>query len=92
MNFYSRLARRGLLAPEADELVGAETHEFPAHEEVQEVVRQHQHEHGEREHLQPREEERVLGIALHVGRAEHVHEEADQRDHDEGCLGFHQLR
>ena len=78
-----RVGRVPLLAPEADQLVGAEADELPAHEEMQQVVREDEDQHRDAEHLQPREEEPVLRVALHVAHAEHVHEEGDEADHHE---------
>ena len=40
------IVRRLLRVPEADQQVGGEVHAFPAKEQLQQVVRGHQHQHG----------------------------------------------
>ena len=77
------LARRGgrlALEPEGDQPVGADAHALPAHEREQQVVRQHQEEHGEHEEVQVDEELRVVPVALHVADGVQVDERADAGD------------
>ena len=73
-----RLDRRGigrrLLVPEADQQIGGETHAFPAEEHLHEIVRGHQHQHGEGEQRQIGEEARPVRIVVHVADRIDVHE------------------
>ena len=84
------LGRRGRARPaepEADQEVAAQAHRLPEHEQQQEIVRQHQHAHREHEQRNLGEEPREAGVALHVPRGEHRHQEAHERDHREHHRG-----
>ena len=65
-----RLHRSGvggwLLVPEADQQVGRNADAFPAEEHLQEIVRRHQHQHGEGEERQIGKEPRTVRIVMHV--------------------------
>ena len=77
------LAGRGgrlALEPEGHQPVGADAHALPAHEGEQQVVRQHQEQHGEDEQVQVDEELRVVPVALHVPDGVQVDERADAGD------------
>ena len=71
--------RRGLwlLVPEAYEEVGAQAHELPGHVQQDEVVGQHEDEHGESEKREVREEAPEARVVAHVAQAVDLHEEAD---------------
>ena len=82
-----RIRGRLLGVPEPDQEVGAETHPFPAHEQEQIVVRQHQDEHGEGEEVEIGEVPLVPGVVGHVAHAVDVDEEPDpghHQGHDRG--------
>ena len=67
--------------PEADEEVGNQTHRFPAEEELQEVVRHHQHHHREGEERDVGEESLVAGVVGHVADGVDVHHERHEGHH-----------
>ena len=54
------------LVPEADQQVGGETDALPAEEELQQVVRRHQHQHREGKERQVAEEARLMRIVAHI--------------------------
>ena len=60
--------------PEADHEIGRQAHPFPAEEHLQDVVGRHQHQHGEGEQRQVREEARPAGIFVHVADGVEVHQ------------------
>ena len=66
--------------PEADQQIGGQTDALPAEEHLQQVVRRHQHEHGEGEQRQIGEKARLVGIVGHV---------AQRIDVDDGGDGGH---
>jgi hypothetical protein len=61
-----RIGRRGLLVVMVDQEVGAEAHQFPEHENHQQVVREHDAEHREHEDRQPAEVARARPVIVHV--------------------------
>ena len=76
------------LVPEADQQIRRQPDAFPAEEQLQEVVRRHQHEHGEGEQRKIGEEARPVRVAVHVADRVDVHERGhgrhdDQHDHGE---------
>ena len=77
------LAGRGgglLLEPEGHQPVGADAHAFPTDEGQQQVVRQHQQQHGEDEQVQVDEELGVVAVVLHVPDGVQVDERAHEGD------------
>ena len=50
-----------LFIPEADQQIGGEADAFPAEEHLEEIVRRHQHQHGEGEQREIGEETRPVG-------------------------------
>ena len=64
----------GLLVPEADQQIAREADAFPAEEHLHEVVRRHQHQHGEGEERQIGEEARPVRVLVHVADGIEVHE------------------
>ena len=67
--------------PEADQQEGCQSHAFPADEHGQEVVAEHQNQHGQHEEVQV---DKVTLIALVIGHVAHgieVDQRADARDH-----------
>ena len=80
------LARvRGRLAQEveSDQQVAAQPHAFPADEQQQVVVGQHQRQHGEHEQVQVAEEAVVAALVRHVADGVDVDQEADAGDHQQ---------
>ncbi len=71
----------GLLEPEADQPVGGDAHPFPAEEQLHEVGRRHQRQHGEGEERQIGEEAGLGVVVLHVAPAVDVHERRDGGHH-----------
>src|SRR5690606_9539076 len=49
----------GPVIPETDQQIGGETDSFPAEEKLDEIVRRHQHQHGEGEQREIGEEARL---------------------------------
>jgi len=77
-----RLARRLLLVPEADQEVRAQAHDFPRHEELQEVVSKHERQHRSGEEGQHRVVPADALVSMHVAERIDLHGNADDR-HDE---------
>jgi hypothetical protein len=78
------LGRRGHPGPgepEADQQVRAEANALPAEEHDQEVLRQHQHQHGGGEQVQPREVGAAPVVGGHVADRVEVDQRADPGDH-----------
>jgi hypothetical protein len=71
----------GLLEPETDQQIGGEAHPFPAEEHLDEVVRRHQHQHGEGEQREIGEEARLIRVLVHIAPAIEVDERGDGGDH-----------
>ena len=61
-----RVNRCRPLVPEADQQVGHQAHRFPAEEQLQEVVRHHQHQHREGEQRDVAEEALIAWIFRHI--------------------------
>ena len=74
--------RRRSRVPEADQQVGHQAHGLPAEEQLDHVVRHHQHQHREGKQRDVREEPLVAGILRHVADGVDVHHERHERDHD----------
>ena len=72
---------RGTREPEADEQVGHQSHRLPAEEQLQEIVRHHQHQHREGEQRDVAEKPLVTGIVVHVADGVDVHHERNEGDH-----------
>ena len=84
------LDRRGvgfrLVVPEADQQVTGEPDAFPAEEHLHQIVRRHQHQHGEGEHRQIAEEARAIRVLLHVADGVEVHKGRHRgHDHQHHC-------
>ena len=71
----------GVAPPKADQQVGAEPNPFPADVEGEEIIRQHQQEHGGDEQVEIGEEPSIAFLALHELGREQMDEEADAGDH-----------
>ena len=71
---------RGLLVVMVDQEVGAEAHQFPEHENHQQVVREHDAEHREHEDREPAKVPRPRPVVVHVAERKHVHRETDNPD------------
>ena len=72
------------LVPESDQQVRNQPHRFPAEEELQEIVRHHQHEHAEGEERDVGKEAGVTRVVGHVADGVDVHHqryEAHDGDH-----------
>ena len=72
---------RGPVVPEADEEVAHQADALPAEEELKEVVRRHQRQHGEGEEREIGEEARAVRVLLHVADGVEVHEARDRGHH-----------
>ena len=71
----------------ANEQIGAESDGFPKDEELQQIVRHHQHQHREGKEGDVAEEAGIARISSHVSDGIDVNERADGRDkeqHDSG--------
>ncbi|MGY3073684.1 hypothetical protein ACVWZZ_000055 [Bradyrhizobium sp. LM6.10] len=79
--------RRRLLVPEADQEIARQTHAFPAEEQLHEVVRGHQHQHGEGEQAEIAEEARPVRVLVHVADGIEVHERGHGGDHHQHHRG-----
>jgi hypothetical protein len=77
-----RRVRLRLLVPEADQQITRETHALPAEEQLHEVVRRHQHQHGEGEEREIGEETRLVRVFFHVSDGINVHERRHVRHDD----------
>ena len=71
-----------LFVPEPDQAVRTQSHAFPAHEHQQEVVGQHERQHGRGEQVQIREKAPVRLVVVHVAGRIEVNQPADA-GHDE---------
>jgi hypothetical protein len=69
--------------PEADEQVARETHALPAEEQLRQIIGGHQHQHGEGEERQIREESRLVRIVRHVADRIEMDEAGNGRHHDQ---------
>ncbi len=78
---------RGLLVPEADQQIGSHADAFPAEEHLDQVVRGHQHQHGEGEQRQVGMEARHRRVVMHVPDRVDMHHEGDPVDHDQHDRG-----
>ncbi len=78
--FIAARTLAGSLIPEADEQIAAQPHAFPAEIEQQQVIRQHQREHGADEQVHIGEKARISSLAGHVADRIQVDEEADHGD------------
>jgi hypothetical protein len=89
-----RGVRGRLVEPEADQQVGGQAHAFPAEEQLHEVGRRHQHQHGEGEERQVGEEPRPPVVLGHVPPAVEVDERRDggHDDHHDGRERIHSHR
>ena len=73
----------GVRVPEADEEIGSEADDLPAHEEKQKTVRDDDAKHGAGEKGEEAEEAREVFVVLHVADAVDEDEQADEGDHQE---------
>ena len=77
------IGRRFLVEIETDQQVAAQPHAFPADEQQDVVVGQHQHQHEEHEQVEVAEEAVVAVIVGHVADGVDVDQEADSGDHQD---------
>jgi hypothetical protein len=68
-------------SPEADQQVRHQADRLPAEEQLQEVVRHHQHQHREGEQRDVREEALVARVVGHVADGVDVHHQRDEAHH-----------
>ena len=71
------------MEPEADEEVGGEADDLPAHEQREEGVGDDDAEHGSGEEGEEGEEAGEVFVVSHVAGAVDEDEQADEGDHDE---------
>ena len=76
-----------LVVPEADQKIAREADAFPAEEQLHQVVRRHQHQHGEGEHRQIAEEARPVRVLAHVADGIKVHESRHRVHHHQHYCG-----
>ena len=81
--FFAAAAALGLGVPEADEEVGGEADDLPAHEEQQEAVGDDDAQHGSGEEREEAEEAGEVLVVLHVADAVDEDQQADEGDHDQ---------
>ncbi len=81
--FFSGGRGGGVGVPEADEEVGGEADDLPAHEEEEQGVGDDDAEHGSGEEGEEAEEAGEVLVVLHVAGAVDEDEQADEGDHDE---------
>ena len=67
----------GLLEPETDQQVTCKPDTFPTEEHLHQIIRRHQHEHGEGKQREIGEEARLVRVFLHIAPAV----EMDERRH-----------
>ena len=79
--FFARVGRGLLQEIETNQQIAAQTHAFPAYKEKQEIVGQHQREHGKHEQVQVAEETVVAAFVGHVADGIDVDQEADAGDY-----------
>ncbi len=75
-----RVSRR-LLVPEPDQQVTCKADALPAKEQLHQIIRGHQHQHGEGEQRQIAEEPRPVRVFVHVADRIEMHERRDGIDH-----------
>ncbi len=81
--FFGGCGGAGVGVPEADEEVGGEADDLPAHEEEEEGVGDEDAEHGSGEEGEEAEEAGEVFVVGHVADAVDEDEQADEGDHDE---------
>ena len=74
---------RWFLEPETNQQIRGQTHTFPAEEHLHQIVRRHQHQHGECEERQIGKETRAARILVHIADRIEVHERRHAIDHDQ---------
>ena len=81
-----------LVEPEADEQVRHQAHSLPTEKQLQQVIAHDQHEHGEREQRDVREEAVVAVILFHIANGVDVHHQRHKghHDHHHGRQAVHQ--
>ena len=78
--FFACIRRGILLEPETDEEIGAEPYQLPTDVNAEQVIRDNEEQHGEREEREEGEKPRVPRVAVHIAHRENVDEAAYQRD------------
>ena len=88
--FNLRVIGRALVIPKANQEIGCEAHAFPAKEELHEVCRSNQRQHGKGEERQIGKEARLMRIFRHIAPAIKVHQRryAGNDDHHNGTNGI----
>ena len=76
-----------LVVPEADQQIAREPDAFPAEEQLHQIVRRHQHQHGEGEQRQIGEEARPVRVLVHVADGIEMHEGGDGVHHHQHHRG-----
>ena len=79
--FFGGCCGGGFLIPEADEQVGGEADQFPAHEQQKDAVGDDDAEHGSCEEREEAEEAGEVFVVGHVTDGVDEDEQADEADH-----------
>ncbi len=82
-SFLARVRSRFAQEIETDQQIAAEPHAFPADEKQQQIIRQHQDQHGEHEQVQIAEEAVVAALVGHVAAGIDVDQESHAGDYAE---------
>ena len=80
--FLGRLGRGVAFEPVPDEHVGSEADQLPKNEKHDEIVREHDAEHGEHEERERGEVTRLAFVTAHVTERINVNQRADAGDED----------
>ena len=71
----------GSRVPKANQQIRNQANRFPTEEQLQKIVRHHQHQHRKREQGNIGEEPRVAFIFSHIANGVNVHHEGNEGDH-----------
>ena len=76
---------RGFFEPKADKQIRGKAHTFPTEEQLQKVIRRHQHQHHERKQRQISEKARAVRVVAHIADGINMHQRGhagDNNKHD----------
>ena len=78
--FLACIGRGFFVEVKSDQQIAARAHAFPSDEQQQEIIRQHQHQHGEHEEIQIAEETVIAAFVRHVAGGIDVNQKSDAGD------------